>query len=286
MPGLQDRVVTVVEFADIYQFGVSHMSWAARNSIIAHQSLGLEDSPSGKALVTFKGNLDIHAERRDKVEVSRNKGANPLLVKADRKVDVTYGHFVRRLRAAVELHGIDSERGQAAARMLQGLLGRQISSVTQVDRFEQEYLLKRIIAEIEERFVDEVETLELNTHYKMLKDDTDNFSRLMTRDVERRRLPSLSELEEERKDLQAEMVGCIFLILGTYPRLNEEDIEMRSALVGPFAIQNDRIGEYLRRRRGGGSPIPPAVDDDTGEFPDEEQEPTEPVVADPQPLVT
>ena len=264
------RPVVVTEFADVYQFGPSHMYWAARNSLAAHEARGLGDTESAKKLREFIKDLKAHIGVRAQVIAAEARPTNPLLVDADRKVDVTYGQFIRRIRNEIRLYGEKSERGSAALRMLDSPLGMPISAVTNVERIEQESLLKNIIHVIEGNFLDDVETLELGSHFELLKEDTSEFARLMTFDSSKERLPTRTELEEERKELQARMVGCMYRILGSYPGLTEEDLEMRSSLLGPFAIQNDRIGAYMRKRRGAGSRIPPEIDEETGEFIDEE----------------
>ncbi len=273
------RPVVVTEFADVYQFGPSHMYWAARNSLAAHEARGLGDTEGAEKLREFIKDLKAHIGVRAQVIAAEARPINPLLVDADRKVDVTYGQFIRRIRNEIRLYGEKSERGSAALRMLDSPLGMPISAVTNVERIEQESLLKNILNTVEGEFLEEVDTLELGSHFELLKEDTSEFVRLMTFDSKKERLPSRTELEEERKELQARMVGCMYRVLGQYPELTDEDLEMRSALLGPFAIQNDRIGAYMRRRRGGGSRIPPEINDETGEFIDEE--PVDPEVVDP-----
>ena len=277
------RPVTLTEFVDMYNFGPSHMLWAVRNSLVAHRDHNLEDSPSAAALKALKPKLEEHIKARSKVQTAENRPTNPLLVQADRQVDVTYSRFVRRIRMELDLYAEDSKRGQAALRMLDGPLGMPITSVIHVDRVEQEGLLKNIIRHVETNLAEEVKLLELTSHFELLKEQVDEFIKLMTLDSKRQRLPSRSELEEVRKELQAEMNGCMFQIFAAFPGLKEEDLEMRTALLGPFAIQNDRIAEHFRRRRGGGSNIPPAADDDTGELLVDVDEPASPVADEPEP---
>lgn len=269
------RPVTITEFADIYQFGPSHMQWAARNSLAAHEDKGLENEDSTQALESFLLRVTDHIRLRSEVAAEENRPTNPLLVEADRKVDGTYSKFVKRIRSDRELYGPESERGKAATRMLDSPLGMPISAVTHVERIEQEALLKNIIQEVESRFSDELDTLELQSHFTLLKEQTNEFIELMSVDAAQPRLPSRTGLEEERRELQAQMCGCIFQILGAYPGVGQADMEMRTVLLGPFAIQNDRIAEYNRRKRGGGQ-IPPEVDEDTGEIIEDSEEPTTP----------
>ena len=278
------RPVSLTEFVDMYNFGPSHMQWAARNSLAAHKDRGLADTDSAEALQRFLKKVGAHISLRAEVLTEENRPANPQLMAIDRRVDVTYSRFVRRIRMELDLYAPDTKRGQAAARMLDSPLGMPISAVTSVDRIEQMSMLKNIIKSVERDFSSELATLELKSHFQLLKDQTAQFVELMTLDSNRKRLPSRTELEEARKDLQAEMTGCMFRILGNYPNLTEKDLEMRTTLLGPFAIQNDRIGDYLRRRRGGGSPIPPAVDDETGEIL-EDREPASPTIEEPAPAV-
>lgn len=260
------RPVSQSEFANFYQFPATHMQWAARNSLAAHEAQGLGNSPSADALKSFLIKSGEHIQTRRQVLARQNGGVNASLVAADRKVDATYARFVERIRTEPDLYGRKSSRGKAALRLLRGPLALPIPSVTNVDRVEEEGLLKAIIAEIDANHLADIATLEFGALYRLLKDDMAEFVRQMSVDSQDEKLPSRSALEEDRRHLQALMLGCIYRILGMYPDPIAEDLEMRTHLLGPFAIQNDRIGEYHRRRRGHGAALPPDADPETGEF--------------------
>ena len=279
------RPVNMTEFVDMYIFGPSHMLWAIRNSLAAHEAHGLGQTDSADALRTLLPKVSDHIRIRSQVLTDENRPTNPLLVTADRRLDVIYSQFVQRIRQELVIYDDNTDRGRAAKRMLDSPLGMPITAVIHTDRIEQEALLRNIVAEIEEHFLDEVETLELESLFQLLKEQLQEFVALMTLDAKRTRLPTRTELEEERRQLQAEMNGCMFRIFAAFPGFTKEEIEMRAALLGPFAIQNDRIGEYQRRRRGGGNPVPPAVDADTGEILEDREDSRPAVILEPQPAL-
>ncbi|MBA2664980.1 MAG: hypothetical protein H0U74_22020 [Bradymonadaceae bacterium] len=272
---MKTRLVTQSEFSGFNQFGPSHMNWAGRNSLAAHVVKGLEDSPSASALRAFGARVDEHSLLRLQIHSYELQPTNALLVAADRKVDVTYSRFVGRIEDEPTLFGAASLRGQAAQRLLDGPLSMPVASVTNVERIEEAMLLQSILAEINAGHLADIETLGFNVHYQLLIDDTAEFIRQMTYDASLKSLPTRSELEERRKHLQALMLGCIYRIQGLCPDPTDEHLELRTALLGPFAIQNDRITAYHRNNRKRGRPkaLAPEIDPATGEFADDLDEP-------------
>ncbi len=87
----------------------------------------------------------------------------------------------------------------------------------------------------------------------------------MNIDAMRSQLPSRAGLEEDRKHLQALMIACIHRVYGAYPNPTEEHLKMRNALLSPFALQNDRIGDYLQKHRSPTHSLP-EIDAHSGLF--------------------
>lgn len=269
---MQHRPVPQTEFVKLNQFSASRMLWAARNALEAHEKAGLGAEPSADALRNFMPQVSAHISLRKAVIANTGKPTNPELQLADRKVDVTYSRFHGRVMDTPVLYGDDSPQGRAAHRLLNGPLALPVASVTNVDRVEEEALLKEIIHDIEANHLADVQTLELVTHFELLKHDADAFFREMTIDASRPQLPTRTQLEEERKHLQAQMIACILRVLGKFPEPTEADLKMRTLLLSPFAIQNDKISEYYRNRRNSPNSIAPEIDPDSGEeFPETEQ---------------
>lgn len=241
------------------------MLWAARNALEAHEKAGLAAEPAAVALRNFLPLVSAHISIRKAVITGTGKPVNPELQLADRKVDVTYSRFHARISEMPTLFGENSPQGKAAQRMLKGPLALPVAAVTNVERVEEEALLKDIILDIETNHLNDVRDLELMTHFELLKHDADAFFREMTLDASLKQLPTRTQLEEDRKNLQSHMTACILRVLGAFPESTEADLKMRTILLSPFAIQNDKISEHYRNRRNSSDTIPPEIDTDTGE---------------------
>ncbi len=259
------RPVAKNEFVDLYQFSASQMHWSVRNAIAAQEEENLGASRSAQALNALLPQVAVHITRLNNQLFAQTLPASPALQTADRKLDGTYSRFVSRVGDMPILYGEGSERGKAALKLLKGPLSLPISAVTNIERQEQETLLKDILDRIRANHLPDISTLEVEAHFQLLEQEYTEFVRQMSVDARMRTAPSRSELEEERKHLQSLMVGCILRILGDYPDPTNEDLAMRTKLLGPFAYQKDLMAQYYRRRRSGAALAPPEVDSDTGE---------------------
>lgn len=254
------RAVAQDEFVQTYKLDHTRAAWAARNAVSIARREG-----AAAAIVSCFEELHAMATDHGKLLKAYAKGqsptADPQLVTADHRLDRNFSSFHHRVEMEVEIYGSDSPRGKAAQAMLDGPLSAPVHSVTNVHREEQETEMREILDTLESEHLNGIKICELESHFDVLKGDFADFVERMSVEFDTT-APTRDAVRASAEDLQAKILECIWRAGGAFPTNSPQDLEMRSKLLGPFAVQNDKLAAFYRAHRGG---QPPAVDPDTGQ---------------------
>lgn len=269
------RTVPQDEFIDTYKQDHTRAQWSARNALEAAKQENV-DPELTDCLQELYDRCVSHSGLLQAYSVAQEQVVDPEVGPADNRLDRNYSSFVAKVETEIDLYGADSARGKAAQKMLGGPLRAPVHTVTNVHREEQESTMGTIIGQLANDFVNEIKTCELEAHFDVLQADFDEFVAKISVDHDAA-APTKHAIKASEERLRAKMYECIWRIGGAYPTTSESDLRMRSKLLGPFAIQNDRLAEFYRRNAGG---QPPVVDPQTGEdrAGEDSPQPDEPVV--------
>lgn len=263
------RLVPQNQFFKSYKLSPSRTQWAARR---ARQAAAAASAPP-PIVNGLDELLDLTSEYTDvrrARDAALNADADPELVEADHKVDRSFSNFVGRVEMEVEDHGPQSTRGKAGQRLLDGALNVEVKSVTNANREEEEAMLESILEELRAEHLADIGTCDLDASFQVLQDDYEAFSEAMDEANEGEAIPTAEELRDLKEAIEAKMIEVIHRVNGAHPTTSKADRRARSEILGPFAIQNDRLAAFYKRNSGAG--IPPEVDPETGEELDEDDE--------------
>ncbi|QDG50816.1 hypothetical protein FIV42_08750 [Persicimonas caeni] len=256
------RIVPISEFFTSYKLPPSRVQWAARRAVEAAEDVGAPAPVVDTFDQLLQMTVDYTTAKRA-WKAARNTKADPQLNVRDKKVDRSFSNFVSRTEMELEDHGPDSPRGQSAHNLLEGPLDVEVYSVTNATREEEEAMLSSIIAELEANHLPDIRTCGLEASFTVLKEDFAAFREAMSSQVDTEAAPTTEQLGQMEDEIEAKMIEAIHRVNGTWPTPGQADLEARSAVLGPFAIQNDRAAAFYKRNRGSG--LLPDVDPQTGE---------------------
>ncbi|QDG50568.1 hypothetical protein FIV42_07420 [Persicimonas caeni] len=256
------RQVPQNEFFSSYKLPPSRFGWAARRAKTAAQEQGEPASIVGCAdeiVQMCKRHTDM---RRQRMLAKRTK-VDPAVAASDNDLDRCFSNFVERIEMELDDWGPDSPRGQAAGRMLDGPLHMEVFSVTNATREEQEAITRVILNDLAAHHTADIQTCGLEALFELLEEKFATFCEQMSVQAERAAVPTYAQLQELEAEIQAKVVELVNRVNGRYPTASRADLVGRSAVLGPFAIQNDRAAAFYKQNRNAG--VLPDIDPDTGE---------------------
>lgn len=273
------RIVPQNEFFTSYKLPPSRVRWATIRAKEAAEALSAPAEMVTSLDELLQLTVDFTVARRA-WKAARTTRVNPQLAASDNKLDRSFSNFVQRAEMDLEDYGADSVRGKAAQNLLDGPLNVDVFSVTNATREEQEAMTDSILTELEANHMPDIQTCGLEAAFAQLKDNFADFVDQMSQQASGQAAPTTEQLGQLKDDIESKMVEVIHRVNGAYPTAKGADRDKRSAILGPFAIQNDRAAAFYKRNRGAG-PLPD-IDPDTGE--DVVDEPANDDLTEPEPV--
>lgn len=239
--------VSLGTLIDFYQFTTGRSLFALDQVLAAAKDREKLDDVVEHVKVAIAHAKTVRSlESEYAVAQSAPKG-NAKLVAIDVKVDRAVVALRDAMQAHVNASDDDDPAGDVARNVLADLFPKGVQAITQLPFVDQLSAVERVLAALDSRHADAVETLQLGRFVKRLATVTDLYRAAMQTTP-----PGAPDKGKVRAALarnQELLLEVTVMIAGRFPTASAEDVAARQALLGPILRQQEAIGLYIRSRR-------------------------------------